>query len=111
MKYKNIRCEHNGIKFDSQKERDRYIYLKQKEDDGFISNLELQKRFVLIEKQILSNGALIDKQTYVADFCYYSHFGYVVEDVKGRRAGAPYKLFLKKKANMGRVYGINVIEI
>ena len=50
-KYKASKCEYNGIKFDSKKERDRYIFLKGMEDNGKISNLELQKAFVLIPVQ------------------------------------------------------------
>ena len=50
-KYKASKCEYNGIKFDSKKERDRYIFLKGMEENGKISNLELQKAFVLIPVQ------------------------------------------------------------
>ena len=50
-KYNASKCEYNGIKFDSKKERDRYIFLKGMEDNGKISNLEMQKPFVLIPVQ------------------------------------------------------------
>ena len=35
-KYKASKCEYNGIKFDSKKERDRYIFLKGMEENGKI---------------------------------------------------------------------------
>lgn len=115
-KYKNIKYEHNGLKFDSKKEFNRYLYLLKLKESGEIQNLEMQKKFVLYEKQTLDNGAVINKQSYIADFCYNKGFEYIVEDVKGYkkkngRNNPAYTLFLKKKKNMMNVYGIEIKEI
>ena len=46
-KYHNKKVIYNGIKFDSKKERARFITLKQLEKMGIIESLELQKKFLL----------------------------------------------------------------
>jgi len=78
-KYRNKKCEADGIKFDSKKERDRYIYLKILLKQGEIGLLELQKPFLLIEANETER-----KCEYWADFCYIivKTGEYVVEDVK-----------------------------
>ena len=45
-KYHNTKVIYNGIKFDSKKERDRYIQLKQLHSLGQIESLELQPKFL-----------------------------------------------------------------
>lgn len=93
-KYGNTKCELNGITFDSKKERDRYIFLKDAESKGVISQLELQPTFELIPKiteQIVKHLKTKDKIeekfiqhpiTYTADFSYVKDDVRVVEDVK-----------------------------
>ena len=69
--------EVDGIKFQSKKEANRYIWLKKLVELGEISQLERQIRF-----PILINGEKMF--TYVADFRYVDRkVGSVVEDVKG----------------------------
>lgn len=46
-KYKNEKAEFDAIKFDSKKERDRYLILKNAEKNGIISELKLQPTFTL----------------------------------------------------------------
>ena len=41
-KYGNKKVEYNGLKFDSKKEKDRYIFLKEQERIGNIQDLQLQ---------------------------------------------------------------------
>ena len=93
-KYGNTKCELNGIRFDSKKERDRYIVLKEAVDKGMIDNLELQPTFELIPKiteRIVKHLKTKDKIeerfvqhpiTYTADFAYVKDGVKVVEDVK-----------------------------
>lgn len=46
-KYGAIKCAWDGITFDSKRERDRYIILKDRERRGEIANLELQVPILL----------------------------------------------------------------
>ena len=48
-KYKKV--EFAGIKFDSKRERDRYMVLKDAERRGVISELKCQPKFTLIPAQ------------------------------------------------------------
>lgn len=94
-KYKNKKATCDGIKFDSEKERNYYLKLKTMEKLGLIKNLELQKEYILQDKFVL-NGKTRRKITYKADFSYVTteddklH----VVDVKGFKTDI-YKL--KKK--------------
>ena len=82
-KYHNTKVIHNGIKFDSKKERDRYITLKQLEKAGIIKELELQPKFLLLDT-IHYKGKTYPKTYYKADFKYFDNEKgkYIVEDVK-----------------------------
>ena len=115
----------NGITFDSKKECERYKQLKILESKGEITNLELQKKFVLIPKQEmeydenLKSGKIKTKRmtierevSYVADFYYKDKEGKeVVEDVKGCKFGAAYNIFVLKRKMMLYFYGIQIKEI
>lgn len=80
-KYHSKKIEINGINFSSRKEGRRYQELKFMEDQGLISNLELQKRYVIFPKQKDER-----KIEYIADFYYIDEKGHeVVEDTKGMR--------------------------
>jgi hypothetical protein len=81
-KYKNKKCEFDGLKFDSHAERDRYQYLRLLERAGHISNLRCQPRFLLVE-QFRRKGRLFLAEFYIADFEYREDYKSVVEDVKG----------------------------
>lgn len=97
-KYKAEKCEYDGIKFDSQKERDRYIELKLLEKGGAISDLQLQVPFVL-QDEFEFNGKKILPIKYIADFTYWENGELVIEDVKGVKTDV-YEL--KKKMFMYR---------
>lgn len=94
-KYKNKKVVYDGIKFDSQKEKNHYIGLKMSLKAGIIKDLELQKVFEL-QPSFKKNGKTYRKITYKADFCYFNikEGKYIVEDVKGFKTEV-YKL--KKK--------------
>ena len=89
-KYLNKKCEYQNIKFDSLKERNFYIYLKQLEEKGTIKDLKLQVKFPVVvnKKRICS---------YVSDFTYYDEFGYHVVDVKSPITAKNPVFRLKKK--------------
>lgn len=110
-KYKSKKAMVNGILFDSKKEASRYIYLKQQEKAGLISDLELQKKFVLIPKQTDGKKTVERECAYYADFFYIKDGETVVEDVKGYRNGQAYALFTIKRKLMLYVHGIRVKEV
>lgn len=82
-KYHNKKVIYNGIKFDSKKERDRYITLKHLEKAGIIKELELQPKFLLLDTIHYKNKTY-PKTYYIADFKYFDNekSKYIVEDVK-----------------------------
>jgi hypothetical protein len=70
-KYKNKRVTVDGIEFDSMKEARRYKELAFLQKKGYIKDLELQKKFVLIPKQMGEDGKVAEREcSYVADFYY-----------------------------------------
>lgn len=110
-KYKSKKAMVNGILFDSRKEASRYVYLKQQEKAGLISDLELQKKFVLIPKQTDGKKTVERECAYYADFVYIKDGETIVEDVKGYRNGQAYALFTIKRKLMLYVHGIRVKEV
>lgn len=106
-KYKNKKCEADGLKFDSLKERQRYYYLKALESSGEITHLLVHPSYYL------STGDIVvrirgDKKTtrarYVADFSYRLKNGQlVIEDVKSSFM-AKDKYFRLKRAIFEALY-------
>lgn len=83
-KYGNKKCFFGGHKFDSKKERDRYIYLLSLEQKGKITHLEMQLPIVLQEKFIDNQAKKHRAIKYIADFKYITKEEITVyEDVKG----------------------------
>jgi hypothetical protein len=108
-KYGNRKTTLNGVKFDSQKEAQRYATLRLLERAGRITNLQCQVKFVLIPAQRDERGKLLEREcSYVADFVYFDFAlgREVVEDAKGYRTDT-YKL---KKKMMLWVHGIQITE-
>lgn len=106
-KYHNKKVIYNDIKFDSIREKNRYIKLKEMEDQGIIHSLELQKKYVLQDKFKLNNKT-IREISYIADFYYIDSEGNEhVEDVKGLRLDV-YKI---KKKLFEYKYKIPIEEI
>ena len=106
-KYHNKKTEYDGILFDSRKECKYYQYLKDLESAGEISNLQLQKKYVLQDKYRI-NGKAIREISYICDFYYIDSEGKErVVDVKGVKT-PEYKI--KKKLFMFK-YGIEITEI
>ncbi len=111
-KYRNTRCEHNGIKFDSQKERSRWFHLIQLQVAGAICDLQLQVSFVLTERRQRDDGTWERASKYVADFVYVDVASgkQVVEDVKST-ATRKNRTYIQKRKQMLDKHGITVKEI
>lgn len=102
-KYHNMMTIVDGKQFDSKKEAERYTFLSALERVGEISELELQKKFVLIPRQ---NGER--ECAYYADFCYKDKNGnFIVEDTKGLKTDV-YKI---KRKLMLYIHGIKIQEV
>ena len=115
--------------FDSKKEYTRYQVLRIRERAGEIDNLRTQVKYVLIPAQREEStevftrgknkgkhklGRVIEKEvSYWADFVYHdiNTNREVVEDVKGYRDGAAYKIFVLKRKLMLWRYGIRIKEV
>lgn len=97
-KYKNVKVIYNGKVFDSIKEKNRYLYLKVLEEEGKISELELQKKF-LLQEEFTYNGKKERPIYYIADFYYFDKKlnCYIAEDVKSEITRADKVYRLKKK--------------
>ena len=101
----------HGIRFDSKKEAERYLVLKDLEKQSEIKNLRLQVPFVLIPSQKDENGKTIERPCkYIADFVYTDKDGHkVVEDVKSRATRTP-EYRIKRKLMLER-YKIRIREV
>lgn len=123
QKYRNKKVCVNGLYFDSKKEAAYYIKLLEKQQNGEISNLQTQVKFVLIPAQFEPDkvgvrggkikGKCIEKQAiYTADFVYTdSTTGEtVVADVKGGKTTKTEAYVLRRKL-MLYVHGIKIKEV
>ncbi len=98
MKYFSKKVTYQGITFDSAKERDRYIMLKDMERKGAIKGLELQKHFELLPKQVKYVTIQLKTKTKVVErvdekavgyHCDFFYFNcktgqYVIEEIKSK---------------------------
>jgi hypothetical protein len=109
-KYRNTKCEHEGIKFDSQRERSHWFHLIQQQAAGLISDLRLQVAFVLTERKQRDDGTWERASKYVADFTYMRDGKLVVEDVKSE-ATRKNRAYIQKRKQMLDKHGITVKEI
>lgn len=122
-KYKNKVCFYDGMKFDSEYERDYWIHLKREEEAGTITNLRRQVPYELIPevwgervRHLKTKDKIeryqIQKAThYYADFVYVDGDGNeVVVDTKSAytRKLADYRL---KKKMMLAFKGIAIMEV
>lgn len=96
-KYGNIKTVLDGIKFDSKKEANRYAELKLLEKAGLITDLELQKVFVLQPSYIDKFGKKERPIKYIADFVYTENGKQVIEDVKSEATRKNKDYRIKKK--------------
>ena len=111
-KYHNTKVIYKGIKFDSKKERDRFITLKQLEKAGIIKELELQPKFLLLDT-IHYKGKTYPKTYYKADFKYFDNKKgkYIVEDVKSPITAKDKVYRLKIKMLLTKYPDIDFVEV
>lgn len=97
-KYNNKKVVYDNIKFDSKKEMTRYAELKLLEKAKKITDLELQKKFIIQDKFKI-NGKTIRAITYNADFTYFTTLDNKlhIEDVKGSKNIITEVFKIKKK--------------
>lgn len=114
-KYRNVKTESNGIKFDSKKEAKRYLELMARRDAGEIDDLRLQVNFTLQEAFTKPNGERVRAIVYKADFTYKKRDGnggytlYIVEDVKSKATKT--RTYEIKKKLMREKFRIEVQEV
>lgn len=107
-KYRNEPVTVDGIRFDSKRERDRYLALKRLQDAGLISHLELQPAFKLAVGDRPVRFASGRQAVYRADFAYWDGQKRVVEDAKGFRT-PEYKL---KRAIVEAMHpSVRIVEV
>lgn len=117
-KYGNRKVVRDGMTFDSVKEYRRFVQLSLLEELGEITELERQKKFVLIPAQRepdtigprggLKPGKTIEREcAYIADFSYMQDGARVVEDTKGFRT----KDYILKRKMMLYFHSIRIREI
>ena len=111
-KYNNRKAEYYDpdlkqlIKFDSNKERDYYLILKDREKRGEITNLKRQVPIEIQEAFTMPTGEKIQAINYIADFTYSDvkegkYYGdYHIVDTKGFKTDV-YKLKKKLLAYKG----------
>ena len=129
-KYKARKTIVDGLTFDSSKEAERYLDLKEQAEKGQIRALKLQVPYELIPNQYIPTDEVYKKGpkkgqqklklqersvSYIADFVYEKKnedgtYEEIVEDVKGYKKGAAYSIFKIKKKMMLDRYGIVVAE-
>lgn len=109
QKYGNSKVEYQGKSFDSKREMQRYVVLKEAEEKGLISDLQTQVVFELvpaITEEYVKHLKTKDKiETrvaqrailYKADFVYIKDGEEVVEDVKVAKGLIPKEFALKEK--------------
>lgn len=107
-KYSNVKV--NG--YDSKKEYNRSVVLKQLEKQGLISDLREQVTISIAPAfyHVGTTGKSVCIQRelkYIADFVYTENGKQIIEDVKGYKT-AVYK---KKKRLLKALYGIEIKEI
>lgn len=125
-KYNARKVMRDGILFDSIHEAQRYSELKILERAGAISDLELQKKFVLIPNQRGEStevykrgknkgkpklGPVLEREVaYFADFVYKENGVQVVEDAKSDATRKKESYIIKRKLLL-HMYGIKLVEV
>lgn len=121
-KYRNKKVSFQGEEFDSKRELQRYLVLKDAESKGVIQNLQKQVKFELIpkiEEDVVVHLKTKDKIqrktiqqpiTYRADFVYEKDGTMVVEDIKISEYLLPKEYLLKEKLFRWK-YGFSIKRV
>ena len=108
-RYNHTKVEANGLKFDSKKEYQRYLVLKEAEDNRLITDLRTQVKYELIPavveeyiehlktKDKIKTRTLQLAITWTADFVYIKDGEEVVEDVKPSKSLLSDRFVIKEK--------------
>lgn len=108
-RYNHTKVEADGLKFDSKKEYERYLFLKKEVEDGNISNLRTQVTYELIPavteeyvehlktKDKIKTRTLQRPITWTADFVYDKEGEEIVEDVKPSKFLLSDRFVIKEK--------------
>lgn len=111
-KYRNVKCEWQGEKFDSRHEMEDWIALRARETAGEISQLKRQVEFPLY-CPVYTDGPAGRVQVgntvvwnYVADFTFKENGKLIVQDSKGMRT----KEYKAKRRHLERQEGIEIRE-
>lgn len=106
-KYHSKKMHVDGQTFDSKKEFRRWLELCQMEKAGLITDLQRQKKFVLIPSQKDESGRTIEREcAYKADFVYLRDGEMIVEDTKGYKTPE----YIIKRKLMLYLHGIRITE-
>lgn len=117
-KYKNKVIETEDGKFDGKNELLRWLFLKDAESSGVITNLRRQVEFILLPKQtktelehLKTKDKIVERFAehpvkYIADFVYYKNGEMIVEDFKGMKTDT----YIIKRKMMLYFYGITIRE-
>lgn len=108
-RYNHTTVVADGLKFDSKKEYERYVFLKDAERQGKITNLQTQVKFELIPKVTeeyverlktkdkIKTRTLQQPITWTADYVYYKDGEMIVEDVKASKFLLSDRFVIKEK--------------
>lgn len=128
MKYFSSKVKMYGMTFDSKTEASHYMKLKTRQDNGEITNLQLQVEFEIIPKLVVDELKVLKTKTklvhkvleraahYTADFVYEEKGKIIIEEVKSRGTmlARDYplrrKLIRKKIAEMNNSLGVERYE-
>lgn len=106
------KCTYNGLTFDSLTERDYFKHLEEKQLNGEIFNLEIQKNFLLQEGFKMDNGSKIQEISYTCDQYYTDKENNIhVVDVKGSEftITEPFRIRFKMLKNIHRDWIYHVV--
>lgn len=124
MKYFSSKVKMYGMSFDSKTEASHYMKLKTRQENGEITNLQLQVEFEIIPKLVVDELKVLKTKTklvhkvleraahYTADFVYEENGKIIIEEVKSRGTmlARDYplrrKLIRKKIAEMNNSLGV-----
>lgn len=108
-KYRNRKVEYNGMKFDSQKELDHWKKLELLQAAGYIEDLKIKPKWLLIPKQKREDGTTERACTYTADFSYLDSGRLVVVDVKSKATKT--QQYINKRKLLLHLFGITIVEV
>lgn len=119
MKYWSSKVEYQGKMFDSNRERDRFIYLKHLERNGKISQLRTQVSFQIIPPTIRTvpirmktkvkyeERCVEQDSEYTCDFLYIESGKYVCEEFKSEQTAKLADYVLRRKLMIRKIYDHN----